>query len=260
MTTTCDHSSMDLDTLFGHSCPDDIRPMMRATRPNTYMPDSYRPVGIDGLTEEQHYGSGSARTSSMATPGQVSFLVDLGMDEKAARRLNKTAASAEIDKRKAERDAQPKPEAPAADRRSNRYGAKCVKCGGWVEAEAGYLAKTAAGKWAAEHKACPEAPAAPEPAAELADGMYKKGELVVKVYHAVHGSGQQVSKTWDADAQGFEYTGKRGLRGLTAEHKMTLEDAKAFGQVYGVCCVCARTLTDEESIANGIGPICAKGF
>lgn len=42
-------------------------------------------------------------------------------------------------------------------RRSNRYGAKCVTCNGWVNAEEGYLAKTAEGKWAAEHiLPCPE--------------------------------------------------------------------------------------------------------
>ena len=42
-------------------------------------------------------------------------------------------------------------------RRANRYGAKCVTCGGWVNAEEGYLAKTADGRWAAEHiLPCPD--------------------------------------------------------------------------------------------------------
>lgn len=41
---------------------------------------------------------------------------------------------------------------------------------------------------------------------------------------------------------------------------LTLEEAKAYGKLYGVCVVCSRTLTDEESIANGIGPICAQKF
>jgi hypothetical protein len=38
---------------------------------------------------------------------------------------------------------------------------------------------------------------------------------------------------------------------------MTVEEAKAFGLLYGRCIVCGRTLTDEKSIADGIGPICA---
>lgn len=36
---------------------------------------------------------------------------------------------------------------------------------------------------------------------------------------------------------------------------------QATDKLYGVCCRCGRTLTDENSISEGIGPICAtKGF
>lgn len=47
---------------------------------------------------------------------------------------------------------------------------------------------------------------------------------------------------------------------LTPEHQLTLEQAKAYGVQYGVCCVCGRTLTNEVSVAEGIGPICAGRF
>lgn len=36
--------------------------------------------------------------------------------------------------------------------------------------------------------------------------------------------------------------------------------AKEYGIRTGICCVCSRTLTDPESIALGIGPICAAKF
>jgi hypothetical protein len=36
--------------------------------------------------------------------------------------------------------------------------------------------------------------------------------------------------------------------------------AIAHGKEWGICCVCNRTLTDPESVANGIGPICAERF
>lgn len=36
--------------------------------------------------------------------------------------------------------------------------------------------------------------------------------------------------------------------------------AVAFGKAWGVCSACGRTLTDDESIARGIGPICAENF
>ncbi len=42
--------------------------------------------------------------------------------------------------------------------------------------------------------------------------------------------------------------------------KMTLEEAEEFGALYGFCCRCGRTLTDENSIEAGIGPVCAGKF
>jgi hypothetical protein len=45
---------------------------------------------------------------------------------------------------------------------------------------------------------------------------------------------------------------------LTSADRMTLEDAKEFGALYGTCCVCGRLLTNEVSIEAGIGPVCGK--
>lgn len=36
--------------------------------------------------------------------------------------------------------------------------------------------------------------------------------------------------------------------------------AIAYGKRFGKCAVCARTLTDADSIAQGIGPVCATRF
>ena len=33
-----------------------------------------------------------------------------------------------------------------------------------------------------------------------------------------------------------------------------------FGRATGVCCICGRQLTNEESVARGIGPICASEY
>ena len=38
------------------------------------------------------------------------------------------------------------------------------------------------------------------------------------------------------------------------------EVARKYGRETGMCCVCNRTLTDAESIAAGIGPICAEKY
>lgn len=36
--------------------------------------------------------------------------------------------------------------------------------------------------------------------------------------------------------------------------------AKNFGLLSGICCSCGRDLTAEDSVAAGIGPICAQKF
>lgn len=46
------------------------------------------------------------------------------------------------------------------------------------------------------------------------------------------------------------------LRQIKVEWRMTMEEAEAFGTLYGVCVRCGRTLTDETSIDFAMGPVC----
>jgi hypothetical protein len=102
---------------------------------------------------------------------------------------------------------------------------------------------------------------------ELTDGMYQlaSGEIY-RLQYAVHGSGRLYGKRLLTETDEYGKTDiwferdTSALRRLTLADKMSAEAAKAFGQLYGVCCVCARTLTDETSIAEGIGPICSSKF
>jgi hypothetical protein len=57
----------------------------------------------------------------------------------------------------------------------------------------------------------------------------------------------------------FEYA-PGATRRLTAADKLTLEQAKQYGQLTGTCCRCGARLTDEDSITRGIGPVCATYF
>jgi hypothetical protein len=100
------------------------------------------------------------------------------------------------------------------------------------------------------------------------DGMYRMGETIFKVQRAVHGSGHLYAKRLvlekdpETDQQRGHFVYDAGtIRMLRPEHKLSLEQAREFGRLYGVCCVCGATLTNEESIEAGIGPICAgKGM
>lgn len=98
---------------------------------------------------------------------------------------------------------------------------------------------------------------------ELEAGMYLVGETIYKVYKAVHGSGKMCAKELVIDGEGsahFEYRGLASRFVQSAAQRMTLEQAKEFGAIYGVCCQCGATLTDEKSIEAGIGPVCASKF
>lgn len=86
------------------------------------------------------------------------------------------------------------------------------------------------------------------------DGMYRKAGVTYKVQTARE-SGKRYAKVLDEEAHAFIYT-PGAITRLSADDRMTIEDAEAFGQLYGWCCVCGRTLTDERSIARGIGPVC----
>lgn len=103
-----------------------------------------------------------------------------------------------------------------------------------------------------------------KPKAELADGIYVRtnGDQseIYKVYRAVHGSGRQVFKAWDFKTESWGYIGGVSCLPRDGVTRMTAEQASMFGHVYGMCVVCGRTLTDEDSIARGIGPVCAEKF
>lgn len=110
-----------------------------------------------------------------------------------------------------------------------------------------------------------ERPAA-APAEQVTDGMYMVGDRIFKVQIAKNGSGRLYAKELLTEAVGdgtydsrFQYA-PGALKLLSAADRMTLDQAKAFGALYGNCCACGRDLTDETSIALGIGPICRAKF
>lgn len=89
------------------------------------------------------------------------------------------------------------------------------------------------------------------------EGIYKVGDDVFKVQKSQ--AGRLYAKRLIAtDGKGtWEYAPGQVNR-LSADDLMPLEDAMKFGQLYGWCIVCSRKLTDEKSIAKGIGPVCEK--
>lgn len=57
-----------------------------------------------------------------------------------------------------------------------------------------------------------------------------------------------------------KYCTKEMINQLQDIEENGIEAAKRIGLLTGNCCVCGRTLTNEDSIAGGIGPICGGKF
>lgn len=99
---------------------------------------------------------------------------------------------------------------------------------------------------------------------KLEDGIYLLDGEVIKVVHAIHGSGRQYGKKLVAP----EVEGENGawvmvsgvVSKLTPAMKMTLADAEKYGALYGCCVRCGRGLTKESSIAQAMGDKCASKF
>lgn len=102
---------------------------------------------------------------------------------------------------------------------------------------------------------------APAPAADGVEvGLYKVDGVAYKVKRAVYGSGFLYACPWDEEAQGFGEKEAGAIRKIRASHRMTAEEAGPYGLAMSACAHCGRDLTDEESIARGLGPICADKY
>lgn len=88
------------------------------------------------------------------------------------------------------------------------------------------------------------------------DGVFRLGDDFFQVKRAVHGSGRLYANRFNPATRSWEYA-PGAMRRLAEEDRLSIEEAGKFGKLYGECINCHRTLTKQESIDAGIGPICA---
>lgn len=81
--------------------------------------------------------------------------------------------------------------------------------------------------------------------------VYAKRWVEINGYRATE-AGEHVQGEWEY-APGL-------IHRITADQRMTLEQAKAFILRYGQCARCARKLKAAASVEAGIGPVCIKYF
>lgn len=97
------------------------------------------------------------------------------------------------------------------------------------------------------------------PVTEL--GMYRNADGVMFRVKQSRETGNLYAMRFVPEAQvkseRFVYE-RGGLFRLNADMRMTVEQAQLVGVQFGICCVCGAELTATESVANGIGPVCAR--
>lgn len=162
--------------------------------------------------------------------------------------------------------------------RTNQFAGTCVKCHRTVEPEAGFLGGSKATGWTVSHGECPET--APEPTpfrvtssdrALPEEGVYvlEDGSIVkIKSNKAktnryanvwVKIGGERLTEAGEHVNGEWEYA--PALRSACKpEYRMTLDQAKEFGVLYGKCVKCGRHLSDAKSVEAAIGPVCARSF
>jgi hypothetical protein len=90
-------------------------------------------------------------------------------------------------------------------------------------------------------------------------GVYKRGDDIYRVI-----KGRQSANTY-AQKLGVDYNGAPTwiyeggmIFELKVEELISPEVAAQMGRSVGYCVICGRFLTDAESVAKGIGPVCEK--
>lgn len=98
----------------------------------------------------------------------------------------------------------------------------------------------------------------PSSAAPVEKGYYLMGETVYVVVDGKSSGNRYAKRLSVASGKGrWEYAAG-AVHKLTPAMKLTVQQAAALGKHHGCCVVCGATLTDEKSVAAGIGPVCAK--
>jgi hypothetical protein len=95
---------------------------------------------------------------------------------------------------------------------------------------------------------------------EVTEGAYWYGELIARVQRSRQSNNLYVKLETGKGTGKFEYA-PGVIRQIKAENMLTAEEMKAYAEVHHHCGDCGRKLTNKDSIAYGIGPICReKGY
>ena len=92
-------------------------------------------------------------------------------------------------------------------------------------------------------------------------GRDSQDSTLYKVYKARGGDHMLCARIVVHSATDVEFIYAGGARRFVdGASRLTLDEAKAFGHEFGICICCGKLLTVPESVAAGIGPVCAGKY
>jgi hypothetical protein len=178
------------------------------------------------------------------------------------------------------------PNSRQPQRRTNKFGGKCVNCYGWVEAGQGYLSNApSGGKWAVEHRDCsadegvtPMNFKVPEGryTIQFEDGSYRTlrvrkqddtddfmpGKVLLSYLSGANNDSDYTSFAHVAGSEVKIWKRHRHNHELIEAVKVLLDSPdrarESYAERSGCCSRCGRTLTVPTSLHAGLGPECAK--
>ena len=93
------------------------------------------------------------------------------------------------------------------------------------------------------------------------DGFYSYAGEIFKIVYSDTGNPYAKRLVEAGTGSGyFQYAPGEVPTLLKSGVKLSLEEAKKYGKLYGYCVCCGRTLTNEESIEAGMGKVCQSKF
>lgn len=124
----------------------------------------------------------------------------------------------------------------------------------WIEEMiAGPLDKRGASKLIDELMAMPKVVSS---SAVSEPGFYMFGETVYKVRWNQAKTNLYAQALSTVGSKGKWIYAEGAMSKIKADMKLTVDDAAAFGHHNGYCAICGLELSNPESVARGIGPVC----
>lgn len=93
----------------------------------------------------------------------------------------------------------------------------------------------------------------------VSEGVYRRSSdgAMFRVQTSKEGGRRYARLLLPTGGWGYE---KGAIYTLKQDERLSLDQLEAWGISTGVCAICGRLLSTAESVARGIGPVCAKRY